>query len=118
MSKRIRHSIFLIILILISILFCFIRTAEDSLRFDEAMEYLISNTEYYRMNPLIRTTFQPPLYNYIIHIWMMISKSVIWFKVFNIACYALSTLGLIKIVKFFDIDCCVMPECLCRTYLL
>lgn len=102
MSKKIKHSIFLIILILVSAVFCFIRTAEDSLRFDEAMEYLISNTEYYRMNPLIRTTFQPPLYNYIIHIWLMISKSVIWFKIFNIICYALSTLGLIKIVQLFD----------------
>lgn len=100
-KEKIKSAFYLILLILAGVIFCFIRNAEDSLRYDEAMEYLISNTDYYRMNPLIRSTFQPPLYNYVIHIWLMISKSVMWFKIFNIVCYALCIWGLIKIMQFF-----------------
>ena len=114
-KEKINRNALLVVLVLASIIFCFIRTVEDSLRFDEAMEYLISNTDYHRMNPLIQSTFQPPLYNYVIHIWLMISKSVIWFKLFNIVCYALCTLGLIKIMQYFHAsDIMIVAAVICQ----
>lgn len=98
-SKKIKDISFVVVLVFLSTLFCFARTFEDSLRFDEAMEYLISSARYSEMNPLIRSTFQPPLYNYIMHLWLGISDSVVWFKFFNLACYSLGTLAIIKIME-------------------
>ena len=49
--------------------------------------------EYYYSQAAIRTgelydkiisTFQPPLYNFIMHFWLKISTSILWFRLFNV----------------------------------
>lgn len=49
--------------------------------------------EYYYSQASIRTgelydkivsTFQPPLYNFIMHFWLKVSTSILWFRLFNV----------------------------------
>ncbi|MCR4754900.1 MAG: glycosyltransferase family 39 protein [Lachnospiraceae bacterium] len=53
---------------------------------DEWFEYYCSQSEILsgRMNETINYTFQPPLYNYVMHLWLMISTDHTWFRMFNI----------------------------------
>ena len=53
---------------------------------DEWVEYyfsqeLIMNGDMYKK---IVTTFQPPLYNFLMHLWLQINETVLWFRCFNI----------------------------------
>jgi len=53
---------------------------------DEWIEYLISQTEirtgkFYRD---VISTFQPPLYNFLMHFWLKMDNSVLWFRSFNV----------------------------------
>ena len=53
---------------------------------DEWAEYHISqkairNGELYQN---IVNTFQPPLYNYVMHFWLRINQSLVWFRSFNV----------------------------------
>lgn len=41
----------------------------------------ISNGDLYNR---IISTFQPPLYNFVMHFWLKVSQSVIWFRFFNV----------------------------------
>ena len=52
---------------------------------DEWVEYTISKTAIRtgEMYKNIITTFQPPLYNFIMHFWLKISQTILWFRLFN-----------------------------------
>lgn len=58
----------------------------SALWYDEWIEWSISqmsikNGEMYKS---IVTTFQPPLYNFLMHFWLKFNNSVVWFRIFNI----------------------------------
>lgn len=60
----------------------------SSLWGDEWVEYTVSqksikNGELYRA---IMGTFQPPLYNLLLHFWLKINKTILWFRLFNVFC--------------------------------
>ncbi len=62
------------------------RLTYSPLWFDEHIEHLISqmsltNGEMYQ-NIII--TFQPPLYNFIMHFWLMLGTGDFWFRLFNV----------------------------------
>ncbi|MCI8663653.1 MAG: glycosyltransferase family 39 protein [Hungatella sp.] len=68
---------------------------------DEWVEYTISqksirNGDMYRA---IINTFQPPLYNFLMHFWLKIGKSVLWFRMFNVLCGAVSGICIYKSLK-------------------
>lgn len=84
-----------------------------SLWFDEAVEYwyskiLVGNLPYSvtfdnvvssNMYERIITTYQPPLYNFLLYFWLKISDSVWWFRFFGIVMGFVSMLGIFKSVK-------------------
>lgn len=53
---------------------------------DEWVEYYFSQKSMRtgEMYDAIVTTFQPPLYNFIMHFWLKISQSIFWFRLFNV----------------------------------
>ncbi len=72
---------------------------------DEWIEYdysqaNISNGDLY--NKII-STFQPPLYNFVMHFWLKISKTVLWFRCFNVLLGCISGIFLfLTITKLFN----------------
>lgn len=87
-------------LVIISTLFAYGRFLGDSLRFDEAMEYWISYMNFKDMYGMINSTFQPPVYNVVMHFWLKISESILWFKLSNILFYGIGMIGLFKTVQY------------------
>lgn len=68
---------------------------------DEWVEYTysqrsISNGELY--NSII-STFQPPLYNFVMHFWLKLNQSVLWFRFFNVLLGAASGIFLFKTIE-------------------
>lgn len=71
--------------------FCFwmlFHLTHSALWGDEWVEYEYSqksilNGDLYQA---VISTFQPPLYNFLMHFWLMISTSLIWFRLFNVFC--------------------------------
>ncbi len=65
---------------------------------DEWVEYtysqapLFSGWGEWNLFGLVRSTYQPPLYNIIMHFWLKVSDSLVWFRSFNII------LGVIAII--------------------
>ncbi len=53
---------------------------------DEWVEYFFSQAkiETGDLYDKIVSTFQPPLYNFIMHFWLRISNDILWFRLFNI----------------------------------
>lgn len=64
---------------------CF-KLMNSSLWGDEWVEYFYSQAKIMNgdlYNNII-STFQPPLYNFIMHFWLKISQSILWFRLFNV----------------------------------
>ena len=72
--------------------FCFFvfmmvyKLMNSALWYDEWIEYYFSqksimNGELYQS---VISTFQPPLYNFLMHFWLKISDSLLWFRLFNV----------------------------------
>ena len=51
-----------------------------SLWFDETVEFYYSISSFSEMYEKIVTTFQPPLYNVVMHFWLKISENEWWFR--------------------------------------
>lgn len=65
---------------------------------DEWVEYHVSqrsilNGDLYKG---IINTFQPPLYNFIMHFWLLISRELLWFRLFNVICGTVSGIAIYK----------------------
>lgn len=68
---------------------------------DEWVEYRYSqasiiNGDLYKK---IISTFQPPLYNFVMHFWLNISQSLVWFRLFNVLLGIISAGFLFSTVK-------------------
>ena len=99
-KSGIKGGILIGILVVISVVFAYGRFLGDSLRFDEAMEYWISYMDFKDMYGMINTTYQPPVYNVVMHFWLQISESVVWFKLSNVFFYGIGMIGLLKVAKY------------------
>ncbi len=72
---------------------------------DEWVEYNFSQASILsgEMYSKVITTFQPPLYNFLMHFWLLISNSVLWFRCFNVFLGGLAGVLLFQILKkFYD----------------
>ena len=82
--------------------------------------------EYYYSQEAIRTgalynkiilTFQPPLYNYLMHFWLKISTTLLWFRLFNVVlgCFSFGflygTLSILINRKVAAIVPCILAIC-------
>lgn len=68
---------------------------------DEWIEYNYSQASI-RTGELyskVISTFQPPLYNYIMHFWLKLGSSVLWFRLFNVVIGFLSAIFLFLTVS-------------------
>lgn len=83
----------------IFILFVSHKLFADSIRYDEAVEWYVSKSNFNNMYNLIISTFQPPLYNVVMHFWLLVNDSSEWFRIFNIVCEVLGGIALYKSVK-------------------
>lgn len=73
----------------------------SALWYDEWVEYYysqadIANGDLYRN---IISTFQPPLYNLLMHYWLKVNQSILWFRLFNIIPGMISGLALSDTVR-------------------
>lgn len=86
---------------------------------DEWVEYNISrmsilNGEMYEK---IIETFQPPLYNLLMHFWLIVNESFVWFRSFNVVIGFITAIFIYKILdNLYDykVSCvaiCVFASC-------
>lgn len=89
------------------------KLTQASLWYDEAVEYWYSK---YMTGPLpiptlntigttsmyerIITTFQPPLYNFLMFFWLKISESMWWFRFFGVVMAMIGAAGIWNVVRF------------------
>ena len=70
-----------------------------SIWFDEAVEYLVSTMPFGKMIGAIQNTWQPPLYNFIMHFLLKISVSEYWFHFISVLFGVGGLLGLYAAVN-------------------
>ncbi|HUN22394.1 MAG TPA: glycosyltransferase family 39 protein [Anaerolineales bacterium] len=58
--------------------------AGPSLWFDEAYEFWASNVPFSQLSHEVIKTYQPPLYNYVAHFWLMIGHSAFSFRLLSV----------------------------------
>ena len=75
------------------------RLMDDSIRFDEAIEYFIAKNPFHDIFALNLQQFQPPLYNWVLHILLIISDSTLFYRFTNIFFVFIGLIALYKIVK-------------------
>lgn len=73
---------------------------------DEWVEYDISQLTITNgdMYESIITTFQPPLYNFVMHFWLKLNQSIFWFRFFNVVLGCISGFFLFKTLKLLYND--------------
>ena len=83
------------------------RLSFSSLWFDEAIEYWYSKvlsgtlpfSQTTGMYERVVSTLQPPLYNFLMYLWLHVSDTVWWFRFFGVICGAVGMAGLWKGVR-------------------
>ena len=77
---------------------CVFNLMHSSLWGDEWVEYYYSQKAIKTgdMYNAIISTFQPPLYNFVMHFWLKINQSLIWFRLFNVVIGLLSAVFIYK----------------------
>ena len=95
------------------------RLTHSALWGDEWVEYRYSQTaiktgEFYKC---VISTFQPPLYNFIMHFWLKINQSIYWFRFFNVCLGMTSAIFLFLMLKKLynkrtaEISLCILAVC-------
>lgn len=81
---------------------------------DEWVEYAVSQRSI-RTGALYQAiigTFQPPLYNFLMHFWLKIDKSILWFRLFNVVLGMGSGMFvLMGVKKLYDLRCAGITVC-------
>ena len=77
------------------------KLTHSSLWYDEWVEYHVSQASILSgdlYNGII-STFQPPLYNFLMHFWLKVDDSILWFRLFNVFIGLLSGIFLYLTLK-------------------
>ena len=86
-KEKLRNDRFLVLITFLFFIFMMLfRLTHSALWGDELVEYYYSQKairtgELYKA---IVSTYQPPLYNFVMHFWLKINDSVFWFRFFNV----------------------------------
>lgn len=83
----------------------------SALWYDEWVEYYISSAEIKNgtMYKMMIKTLQPPLYNIIMHFWLKVNSSLVWFRLFNVVLGTLCGFILYKTLKrLFDFEVAIV----------
>ena len=64
-----------------------------SLWFDEAYEYWSASVDLEHIPEAVTTSFQPPLYTYLLHSWLTFSEEAIWLRFLSVMLSMLSMVG-------------------------
>ena len=86
-KEKLRNDRFLVLITFLFFIFMMLfRLTHSALWGDELVEYYYSQKaiqtgELYKA---IIGTYQPPLYNFVMHFWLKINGSVFWFRLFNV----------------------------------
>lgn len=84
-----------------------------SLWYDETIEYWYSKrmfgtipgiSDLPNMYERIISTFQPPLYNFVMHFWLKISDGETWFRFFGVLMGFIGAIGIYKAIKTYGND--------------
>lgn len=113
-NTRINKTNLCLIIVLLSAFFVYLyRINYSGLWYDEAIEYFYSKnltglvpfgegtTNMYQR---IRLTFQPPLYNVLMHLWLQFFDSEFSYRLFGILVTLIGSIGIFKAVKVFAGD--------------
>ncbi|RLC83794.1 MAG: hypothetical protein DRI79_13630 [Chloroflexi bacterium] len=68
-----------------------------SLWFDEAFEYWSANVDFAQLYQTVLTAYQPPLYTYLLHLWLNFGIEAIWLRFLSVV---LSMLGLVGMLTW------------------
>ena len=66
---------------------------------DEWIEYYYSQEPIGKLYEKIISTYQPPLYNYMLHFWLKISQSTLWFRLLNVIFGTLTVIFIWKTIR-------------------
>lgn len=67
-----------------------------SLWFDEAFEYWSASVDFARLPQTVLTAYQPPLYTFILHVWLNFGTEATWLRFLSVMLSMLSLVGMLK----------------------
>jgi uncharacterized membrane protein len=83
------------------LLFAFVLRMWDidarSLWFDESIEYWSATADLKFLPLTIKTSFQPPLYTYLLHFWLNFGEEAIWLRFLSVVFSILSLAGIMNL---------------------
>lgn len=84
-EKDVRHILTVLVFAFFTFMMVYNLT-NSSLWGDELTELVYSQASIRKgeLYERICSTFQPPLYNFVMHFWLMLSTGVLWFRLFNV----------------------------------
>jgi uncharacterized membrane protein len=66
-----------------------------SLWYDEAVEYWAANAPLWALPQTVLTAYQPPLYTYLLHIWLKLGMGPVWLRFLSVALSMLTITGVV-----------------------
>lgn len=96
-----REIVFATIAFVIFVFMMVYNLMHSALWFDEWIEYFYSQASIKdgSMYAKIVSTFQPPLYNFVMHFWLKVSSSFVWFRLFNVLIGSIAAVYLYLTIK-------------------
>ena len=64
-----------------------------SLWFDEAFEYWSANAPFWELPGNVLTSYQPPLYTYLLHMWLKFGIEAVWLRFLSVGLSMLNVVG-------------------------
>lgn len=108
-NDRLRIWMALGLVLLISALVRYWDINARSLWFDEAYEFWVSRSNIVDLWKATATSYQPPLFNFLLHFWMKVSTSEVWLRTLSVFFSLVGIAGVfITANKFFGVKAAVM----------
>lgn len=87
-----RYLWFILVLLLAFVLRVWAINAR-SLWFDEAVEYWSADAPLWALHKNVLTTYQPPLYTYLLHMWLKFGIEAVWLRFLSVGLSMLTIVG-------------------------
>ena len=68
-----------------------------SLWFDEAFEYWSANAPFWEIPGNVLTSYQPPLYTYLLHMWLKFGIEAVWLRFLSVGLSMLNIVGVMTL---------------------